>query len=939
MASTSTTRGAWALTRVALRFSPMAPVVGAMDDLGKLSKVPELAELAERTAAEFIACADRHRLAVVGNEGGNAMELLVKVAQDHDAVLRVAAVAGNPEAVAARIRDLSTGYDDWLINDAQQRFYTDLTSVFAPLACGWAQTHLGDGRTHAAQLTEVLADLQRQYAVLLEHGRQHGETHEAVLRIEHAVTRPGAAGLSAGRMVVGRIPDPPLQLVARDELDDLEEALRESGRAVVCAGGRGVGKTALAATYVAGQLRRPASEGPRLVAWVTGETIAGLVTGLAGIAERLHLTRPDGTDEDHAAAARDYLTGTDHPALLVIDNAEHPTGLHDWLPAGASSCRVLLTSTNKGFTEYAAPVPLGGFDRPQSVDYLTRRTGRDDPAGADAVAEELGDLPLALAQAAAYLARKTRLTYRGYLERLATTPLADALPAEQAGGAYPRSVAAAITLSIQAVLEDNPDVGPVLAALAVLDPAGTSLDVLDHVYPHLTNLETAIAAAFLSETPDTPAPPAASAARDVDDLTALLTDASLTTTSSDSVTIHRLIARTIREHLTPHLDAILTAAADGLTDHVDQRPRPTPPEHSFRTAGHATALFHHAHTAGEACALHVADMGFDVATVLRDDGYPRSALPIDEATISLRTEHLRPDHPYTLHSRNNLALTYSDLGRHHDALTLQEDTLARFEKALGPDHRDTLRSRDNLAAYYSNLGRYHDALALDEGTLARLEKALGPDHPYTLHSRDNLASTYSNLGRHHDALTLLEGTLARFEKAFGPDHPYTLHSRHGLALTYGDLGRYDDALSLHKDTLARFEKALGPDHPYTLHIRYNLASTYSELGRHHDALTLLEDTLARREHTLGPDHPYTLHSRHGLASTYSELGRHHDALTLHKDTLTRYEQTLGPDHPDTLKSCRLMAWILRELGRDDEADAFERRADGHPGGPPGDSPN
>lgn len=76
---------------------------------------------------------------------------------------------------------------------------------------------------------------------------------------------------------------------------------------------------------------------------------------------------------------------------------------------------------------------------------------------------------------------------------------------------------------------------------------------------------------------------------------------------------------------------------------------------------------------------------------------------------------LGPDHPDTLSSRNNLAISYGRMGRHEEALALDQENLADSERVLEPDHPDTLASRNSLAIDYRNLGRYAEADALEEG--------------------------------------------------------------------------------------------------------------------------------------------------------------------------------------------------------------------------------
>ena len=66
-------------------------------------------------------------------------------------------------------------------------------------------------------------------------------------------------------------------------------------------------------------------------------------------------------------------------------------------------------------------VPVDVFSEDEALMFLASRTGLADKAAAATVAAELGYLPLALAQAAAVMARQ-RLGYQTYLDRLRTLP-------------------------------------------------------------------------------------------------------------------------------------------------------------------------------------------------------------------------------------------------------------------------------------------------------------------------------------------------------------------------------------------------------------------------------------------------------------------------------------------------------------------------------------
>ena len=153
-----------------------------------------------------------------------------------------------------------------------------------------------------------------------------------------------------------------------------------------------------------------------------------------------------------------------------------------FLPA-AGGTQIVVTSTERAFTEMGVPVDVSVFTRPESVGYLAERTGLDDAACADAAAANLGDLPLGLTQAAATI-RGRHLTYPAYLDLLSRVPV-EQLLGRAPGGDYPRPAAAALLLSVQAAEDGDPGglTGLVLRVVAALSPDGVRRDLLDGLAP------------------------------------------------------------------------------------------------------------------------------------------------------------------------------------------------------------------------------------------------------------------------------------------------------------------------------------------------------------------------------------------------------------------------------------------------------------------------
>ncbi|KAH8827392.1 hypothetical protein DL96DRAFT_1556469 [Flagelloscypha sp. PMI_526] len=309
----------------------------------------------------------------------------------------------------------------------------------------------------------------------------------------------------------------------------------------------------------------------------------------------------------------------------------------------------------------------------------------------------------------------------------------------------------------------------------------------------------------------------------------------------------------------------------------------------------------------------------NLALTCSDRSRYQDARELSEQALKLRKQILGNEHPDTLTSMNNLAVTYSYLGRYQDARELREKVLKLRRQILGDEHPDTLASMNNLAPAYSNLGRYQDARKLHEQVLKLRRQILGDEHTDTLASMNNLAFTDLYLGRYQSARELHEQVLKLRRLILGDEHSDTLTSMNNLALAYSHLDRHQDARELREEALELHRQILGDEHLDTLISMNSLAFTYSYLGRHQDARELREQVLKLRKQILGEEHPDTLASMSNLAQTYSDLGRYQDTRELREQTVKLCRQTLGNQHPDTLTSMNSLAFTYSFLGRHQDA--------------------
>jgi hypothetical protein len=498
----------------------------------------------------------------------------------------------------------------------------------------------------------------------------------------YAVGRPGPEL----PVVTGDIPQEPAAFQPRAGLMEALERQSGAGVRVVFAvtGIRGVGKTQVAAAIARARI----AAGWRLVAWVDATGEASLLSGLAQVAAAEGIG-PAGEDARVLAGrVRHALEADGERRLLVFDNAADLDTLRPFLPAGGAA-QVIVTSSRRPAAGLGVAVPVDVFTEGESLAFLAARTGRDDVAGARALARELGFLPLGLAQAAALIARE-RLDYRTYLGRLRSLPVA-AYVRRAEGDAYPYRLAEAIELSLRAAEAGDPSgvCGRLIGLVAVLAETGVPRRVL-----HL-----AAEAGVLGDGPTGEA--------EVDAGVGDLADASLLefTLDGGSVTTHRFVMRVARERLASDgalpdvLDGavrVLSNVADGIAD-------------AWREPAGVRDL------AGQVSAV--------VTWLASHPDVLAAEMPADLLELRLRSVYL-------------LNMLGDSTGL---AIGAAEPLVADCERLLGADDPDTIVACSNLAYAYQAAGRTAEAIILCERTLADRERLLGADHLDTLISRSNLA--------------------------------------------------------------------------------------------------------------------------------------------------------------------------------------------------------
>ena len=626
-------------------------------------------------------------------------------------------------------------------------------------------------------------------------------------------------------------------------LVDVRERLLAGDAAVVQAfqGMGGVGKTQLAIEYAH---RFAGTYG--LAWWVNSEQPGLIGDQFAALGIELRCIEPGASTEAVRAAVLGELRDRGR-WLLIFDNAESPVGIRSWLPGGG---HVLITSREHTWAEIAASVEVDVLARVESVAILQGRVPGLSAAEADLLADQLGDLPLAIAQAGGFMAETgmPAAEYAGLLRTRAGHLLAQT----PAGAGYPRSLAAATQLTADRVAADDPAAAELASLCAFLAPEPIPEDLFTGAAGEL---------------------PGDLAARAADPLAwrqalAHLTRQSLARVDRRGLTMHRLTQAILRDRLTPAQAAIARECSEAILAASNPGDPPNP-----ATWPRWAVLMPHLLTADLTATgdSRLRRMARDACFYLVARGDTRTGHDLASELRQHWRERLGDDHEATRWVTNYLAWALRNMGRDAEARDLDHDTLDRSRRILGDDHPDTLTYAGDLATDLRALGEVQAARDLNEDTLNRRRRILGDDHPDTLISASNLAADLFTLGEVQAARDLDQDTLDRSRRVLGDDHPGTLASANNLAADLRALWEVQAARDLDQDTLDRMRRILGGDHPDTLTAANNLATDLRALGEVQTARDLDQDTLDRRRRVLGEDHPNTLTSANNLAEDLRAL--------------------------------------------------------------------
>jgi tetratricopeptide (TPR) repeat protein/transcriptional regulator with XRE-family HTH domain len=674
-------------------------------------------------------------------------------------------------------------------------------------------------------------------------------TAEALLTSMPTDALPDRAPLPAG----SRMPLAPNPLfVGRgDELLDLVRVLKGGdvtvalGQVVASTGLGGLGKTQLAVELVHRYGRFFAGG----VFWLSFASADEIAVHVAACAAPEYESR---SLEERVRRVKDAWHDAT-PRLLVFDNCEEEGLLEAWRPP-SGGCRVLVTSRRSHWspTLGVTALPLDLLPRADSIELLRRfrpDLASDDP-GLNAIAEVLGDLPLALHLAGSYLcAYRCEVSLNDYLAELRSLDI----------------VRHASLLGVG--LDDSPS--PTHHVQSLAQTFALCLGRLDRKR-EVDRVAIALLARMACMAPGEPVPREllARTLEDVDPLRRAdglrrLEAVGLMEQGEGWLRLHRLLVRFVRQvgldsTARPTVaQALIGCGEDAFNGHLTGSALATVIPHLVNVAGAEGGRTGDEVLAAELCTA--------TGWALHHAGDLRAARPWYERALAIREPALGSDHPATATSLNELSNLLYGQGELPIARPLFERALAIRERVLGPNHPDTSETLNNLGVVLWVQGELAAAKSLLERAVAIRERVLGPDHQETARSLNNLGGLLRAQGELAAARPLYERALAIRERVLGPDHRHTAMSLNGLARLLRAQGELNTTRPLFERALFIRERVLGPDHPETATSLNDLALLLRDQGDPAAARPLFERALAIRERVLGSGHPDTVATRRALA--------------------------------------------------------------------------
>lgn len=689
-------------------------------------------------------------------------------------------------------------------------------------------------------------------------------------------------------------------------LEHLETRLRTQNVAAVLPqalhGEGGVGKSQIAIEYA----YRHRNEYD-VIWWVPSERPAQILASLIELGDRLDLDVGNEVISAVPKVRAALQAGVPYGNwLLVFDNAETPETVREYFPEEGTG-KVLITSRNQQWSQIAESLEVDVFSRAESVRLLQRRNQTLLEADANRLADALGDLPLAIEHASAWL-HATGVSVGEYLHLLQEK--VDQLTELDLAPGYEMPVAAAANVALDRLTVENPAAVQLLQVCSFFAPEPINRDLFEGV-------RVAMGARELDEVLKDPSR-LNQAIRDIQKYVLARVDH-----RGNSLQLHRLVQKVLQDSIPAEQRSLMEHGAHILLTGV----KPGTPDDSEQWLRYQALASHLTASRAWACED---DWARDVVANLVEFyfywGDYNTGRNLARQVVDDWRERLGPEHPQTLKASKWLGYYWWVQGNFDDAATIQRENLRIYLDTVGPENEGTIDAMGMVASTMRVSGQFTAARDLDLRAFRTARISLGEDDPFTLKAAHNLGVSLRLTGEFRVARQLDADTYRRRIAVLGHDHPETLRTLNNLTIDERECGEYIRSRRMVEENYNRYARLFGVEHQETIRAARNLAVARRRAGDHAAAYKLAEDTMNRFRDRFGRTQPDTIAAALNFAVDLREADDLARARELAEQTAADYRETLGARHPYTLYARTNLGIVLRLLGQIEESESHNRAA-------------
>jgi tetratricopeptide (TPR) repeat protein len=686
-------------------------------------------------------------------------------------------------------------------------------------------------------------------------------------------------------------------------LEELEKMLlvENLSRQVAIVGLGGIGKTQTALEFA---YRVKAGWPDYSIFWIPAVSMESMEQACGEIARILEIPRVADAKEDVKELVKQHLSrDATGKWLLIVDNADNMNlvlgseqlshGIADYLPQSENGLVLFTTRYQEVAVSLSGGdiIELEEMNEQEAVGFLTNSLARKHLLEDDAITMELlGELaylPLALAQAAAYLNRNKNTSIADYLRLLRNTEqdmLGLLLQHFRDSTRYKDSenaVAKTWLVSFDQIRDQDEVAANLLSFISCIESKSIPRSILPPAQPEerMTRaIGTLCGYSFLSRRG-----------------------------KEEIYDMHRLVHLASRVWVEKHGTAEETVKK--VIQHVSTVFPYAEYENRLIWRGFLT---HTLRLLGRQLGEGVEEryeLCLKVGRSLFHEGRFGNSVKWFEESFRWRKDNLAEEHPDRLLSQHELAGAYRADGQIEKAVELLEYVVAVRIRILGEEHPHRLASQHELATAYQADGQIKKAVELLEHVVAVRTRILAKDDPSRLASQNELAGAYQADGRIKKAVELLEHVVGVEARILAEEHPDRLTSQSELAGAYQADGQIKKAVELLEHVVGVEARIIAEEHPDRLVSQHELARAYQADGQIKKAVKLLEHVVVIHTRILAEEHPHRLASQHELAIAYQADGQIEKAVKLMEHVVALKSTVLREDHPSRLRSERELEYL------------------------------